>query len=90
MLAVLLWLLASHAAFMSQSTVCGHGVSAMFTTSYPARCVLALFLAGALFISYTIKTFGALIFATIMTTRQFVSILLSCILFAHPLTAGQG
>lgn len=26
--------------------------------------------AGALFISYTIKTFGALLFATIMTTRQ--------------------
>lgn len=24
-----------------------------------------------------------------MTTRQFISILLSCILFAHPLTAGQ-
>lgn len=44
---------------------------------------------GALFISYTIKTFGALIFATIMTTRQFLSILLSCILFAHPLSLGQ-
>lgn len=24
-----------------------------------------------------------------MTTRQFISILLSCILFAHPLTGGQ-
>jgi hypothetical protein len=24
-----------------------------------------------------------------MTTRQFISILLSCLLFAHPLTAGQ-
>lgn len=44
---------------------------------------------GALFISYTIKTFGALIFATIMTTRQFLSILLSCVLFAHPLSGGQ-
>ncbi len=44
---------------------------------------------GALFISYTIKTFGALVFATIMTTRQFLSILLSCILFAHPLSLGQ-
>lgn len=44
---------------------------------------------GALFISYTIKTFGALIFATIMTTRQFLSILLSCVLFAHPLSLGQ-
>uniref|UniRef100_A0A7S3VIB7 Sugar phosphate transporter domain-containing protein n=1 Tax=Dunaliella tertiolecta TaxID=3047 RepID=A0A7S3VIB7_DUNTE len=44
---------------------------------------------GALFISYTIKTFGALIFATIMTTRQFLSILLSCFLFLHPLSLGQ-
>lgn len=45
--------------------------------------------AGALFISYTVKTFGALIFATIMTTRQFLSILLSCFLFLHPLSMGQ-
>eukprot|EP00798_Chlamydomonas_sp_ICE-L_P012991 gene12991-5354_t len=44
---------------------------------------------GALFISYTIKTFGSLVFATIMTTRQFLSILLSCVLFAHPLSLGQ-
>ena len=44
---------------------------------------------GQLFISHTIKTYGALIFATVMTTRQFISILLSCILFAHPLTGGQ-
>lgn len=44
---------------------------------------------GQLFISYTIKTYGALIFATVMTTRQFISILLSCILFVHPLTGGQ-
>jgi adenosine 3'-phospho 5'-phosphosulfate transporter B2 len=45
--------------------------------------------AGSLFISFTIKTFGALIFATIMTTRQFLSILLSCFLFLHPLSLGQ-
>jgi adenosine 3'-phospho 5'-phosphosulfate transporter B2 len=44
---------------------------------------------GALFISYTIKTYGSLVFATIMTTRQFLSILLSCVLFAHPLSGGQ-
>jgi adenosine 3'-phospho 5'-phosphosulfate transporter B2 len=44
---------------------------------------------GQLFISHTIKTYGALLFATVMTTRQFISILLSCILFAHPLSAGQ-
>ena len=44
---------------------------------------------GQFFISYTIKNYGALIFATIMTTRQFLSILLSCVLFFHPLSAGQ-
>eukprot|EP01024_Parvocaulis_polyphysoides_P030283 TRINITY_DN2750_c0_g1_i4.p1 TRINITY_DN2750_c0_g1~~TRINITY_DN2750_c0_g1_i4.p1 ORF type:complete len:361 (-),score=45.97 TRINITY_DN2750_c0_g1_i4:872-1954(-) len=44
---------------------------------------------GQLFISHTIKNFGALLFATVMTTRQFLSILLSCILFAHPLSLGQ-
>ncbi|KAL6543847.1 UDP-galactose/UDP-glucose transporter 5B [Orobanche gracilis] len=41
------------------------------------------------FISYTIRSFGALTFATIMTTRQLVSILLSCVWFAHPLSAEQ-
>ena len=45
--------------------------------------------AGQLFIVHTIRTFGALLFATVMTTRQFLSILVSCVLFAHPLSAGQ-
>ena len=44
---------------------------------------------GQLFISHTIKTYGALLFATVMTTRQFISILLSCVLVAHPLSLGQ-
>ena len=38
---------------------------------------------------YTIQKFGALVFATVMTTRQLVSILASCLLFSHPLAAGQ-
>ncbi|GER44685.1 UDP-galactose transporter 5, partial [Striga asiatica] len=41
------------------------------------------------FISYTIRNFGALAFATIMTTRQLVSILLSCLWFSHPLSSEQ-
>ncbi|XP_038980145.1 UDP-galactose/UDP-glucose transporter 5B-like [Phoenix dactylifera] len=41
---------------------------------------------GQFFIYYTIRTFGALTFATIMTTRQLVSILLSCVWFSHPLS----
>ncbi|KAI4322177.1 hypothetical protein L6164_021894 [Bauhinia variegata] len=45
--------------------------------------------ASQFFISYTIRNFGALIFATIMTTRQLVSIMLSCVWFAHPLSWEQ-
>jgi adenosine 3'-phospho 5'-phosphosulfate transporter B2 len=44
---------------------------------------------GSLFISFTIKSFGALVFATIMTTRQFLSILLSALVFRNPLSGGQ-
>lgn len=44
---------------------------------------------GQLFILYTIREFGSLVFATIMTSRQFMSILLSCLLFMHPLSGGQ-
>ena len=46
-------------------------------------------LAGQLLIVHTIRSFGALVFATIMTTRQFVSVLASCIIFGHPLSPGQ-
>ncbi|KAJ8750421.1 hypothetical protein K2173_015560 [Erythroxylum novogranatense] len=45
--------------------------------------------ASQFFISYTIRTFGALTFAAIMTTRQLVSIMLSCLWFAHPLSWEQ-
>ncbi|GAX76374.1 hypothetical protein CEUSTIGMA_g3820.t1 [Chlamydomonas eustigma] len=65
-----------------------------FITRHPEALWNVIYLSlsatiGALFISYTIKTFGSLVFATIMTTRQFLSILLSCLLFAHPLSIGQ-
>ncbi|KAI4334481.1 hypothetical protein L6164_019169 [Bauhinia variegata] len=45
--------------------------------------------ASQFFISYTIRNFGALTFATIMTTRQLVSIMLSCLWFAHPVSSEQ-
>ena len=65
-----------------------------FVSRHPEALASVMMLSGAatvgqLFISHTIKTFGALLFATVMTTRQFISILLSCILFAHPLSGGQ-
>ncbi|XP_068637395.1 UDP-galactose/UDP-glucose transporter 5-like [Aristolochia californica] len=45
--------------------------------------------ASQFFISYTIRTFGSLTTATIMTTRQLVSIMLSCLWFVHPLSGEQ-
>jgi len=41
---------------------------------------------GQMIILITIKEFGALFFATVMTVRQVVSIILSCIIYLHPLT----
>merc|ERR1712060_340453 len=40
---------------------------------------------GQLFIFYTIKRFGPLVFTMIMTTRQLFSIVLSCFLYGHPI-----
>ncbi|KIZ01972.1 hypothetical protein MNEG_5989 [Monoraphidium neglectum] len=57
-------------------------LGSIFLLSCAASC-------GSLCISYTIKSFGALTFATIMTTRQFLSILLSSAFFGSPLTRGQ-
>lgn len=42
---------------------------------------------GQLFIYYTIGQFGAVIFIIIMTTRQALAILLSCMIYGHPVTA---
>ena len=41
---------------------------------------------GQLFIFHTIAAFGPLIFTLIMTTRQAISILLSCLFYSHPLS----
>lgn len=44
---------------------------------------------GQLFIFYTIKEFGPVIFTIMMTTRQILSLILSCIVFSHPLNAAS-
>lgn len=44
---------------------------------------------GQLFIFYTIKRFGSVIFAVIMTMRQFLAILLSCAIYGHRLSVGS-
>ena len=44
---------------------------------------------GTIAIYYTVHEFGALFFALVMTTRQIISILLSCIIYSHPLGFSQ-
>jgi len=66
----------------------------MFVQKYPEVWwwIIGISLASAavqFLVTHTIKEYGALVFATVMTTRQWFSILLSCILFAHPLSLGQ-
>ncbi|KAL3874713.1 hypothetical protein ACJMK2_037688 [Sinanodonta woodiana] len=41
---------------------------------------------GQLFIFYTIEKFGAVTFTIIMTLRQALAILLSCVIYGHPVT----
>lgn len=61
-----------------------------YPSSYAAACILSLAACcGQLVIYYIIKNFGALVFATAMVFRHIVAILLSCILFWHPLTLYQ-
>jgi solute carrier family 35 (adenosine 3'-phospho 5'-phosphosulfate transporter), member B2 len=43
---------------------------------------------GQIFIYYTIKEFGPVVFTIIMTTRQIFSLFVSCLVFAHPLQIG--
>lgn len=56
---------------------------------YDSTILSASAVIGQFIITATIKDFGALVFATIMTTRQFLSILFSCFWFLHPLTMQQ-
>lgn len=53
-------------------------------------CLLSLSAAiGQVFIYYTIQELGALFYSLCMVTRQLVSIILSCIIFIHPLNFNQ-
>ncbi len=68
--------------------------SVLFVLRHPDALTVILALSASsavvqLIISYTIKRYGALVFATIMTTRQFFSILLSSVVFWTPLTLWQ-
>jgi len=66
--------------------------SIQFLASQPVALVhvLVLSLSSALtqyMVSYTIKHFGPMIFTLIATIRQFISVLISAVLFGHRLTS---
>eukprot|EP00183_Erythrolobus_madagascarensis_P005722 CAMPEP_0185846878 /NCGR_PEP_ID=MMETSP1354-20130828/2355_1 /TAXON_ID=708628 /ORGANISM="Erythrolobus madagascarensis, Strain CCMP3276" /LENGTH=340 /DNA_ID=CAMNT_0028547089 /DNA_START=111 /DNA_END=1133 /DNA_ORIENTATION=+ len=84
-------------ATLSVLGILGKG-SALSTVSFISRHPRLLFdaavlsfsaVAGQFAITHTIKTFGALAYATIMTIRQLLSVLLSNILFSHNMTLAQ-
>lgn len=65
-----------------------------FCSTYPSLLADSTLLSvcatlGQMVIYYMIKEFGALIFSTVMVTRQVVSIILSTIIYLHPLSAWQ-
>ena len=47
-------------------------------------CIFATI--GQLFIFYTVKHFGAVVFSIIMSMRILMSTILSCIVYSHPIT----
>lgn len=63
-----------------------------FMLQYPSFMFDCLLLStfsasGQLFIFYTIAQFGAVIFTIIMTVRQGLAILISCVLYSHPISS---
>lgn len=56
-------------------------------SSFVADCVVLSICSavGQLFIYHTISTFGPVIFVIIMTVRQVIAVVISCIQFHHPL-----
>eukprot|EP01102_Stenamoeba_stenopodia_P021949 TRINITY_DN8978_c0_g1_i2.p1 TRINITY_DN8978_c0_g1~~TRINITY_DN8978_c0_g1_i2.p1 ORF type:complete len:339 (-),score=46.63 TRINITY_DN8978_c0_g1_i2:156-1172(-) len=68
--------------------------SIQFTMAYPGFMFNSVLLSicaagGQVIIYYSIKEFGALFFSTVMTTRQIISMLLSSIIYLHPLSFWQ-
>lgn len=72
----------------------GAAESISFVGRYPKvapdiAALSAAAVAGQFAISHTIHAFGALLYAGVMTSRQFASVLASDFLFEHGLNAGQ-
>eukprot|EP00013_Stygamoeba_regulata_P007548 CAMPEP_0177642976 /NCGR_PEP_ID=MMETSP0447-20121125/7907_1 /TAXON_ID=0 /ORGANISM="Stygamoeba regulata, Strain BSH-02190019" /LENGTH=308 /DNA_ID=CAMNT_0019145237 /DNA_START=193 /DNA_END=1119 /DNA_ORIENTATION=- len=62
-----------------------------FVMKYPEAylaviCLSAAACCGQIVIYYIIKNFGALVFSTVMVTRNVISIFISCVFFGHGLT----
>ncbi|KAK3885951.1 hypothetical protein Pcinc_009883 [Petrolisthes cinctipes] len=69
----------------------GFGPSLAFMFTYPTFFWDILILSvcsatGQLFIYYTISVFGPVVFIIIMTIRQGLAILLSCLIYGHPVS----
>ena len=69
----------------------GFTSSAAFMLRHPDFIFAAVILSicsasGQLFIFYTISRYGPVVFVIIMTVRQGFAILLSCIIYGHPVT----
>lgn len=77
--------LASHMRCPAASSPLRPRVPTRAARTAPMYCLYCL----QLFIFYTIQQYGALHFALIMTMRQFLSIVLSCLIFSHDLAATQ-
>ena len=65
-------------AFLATSDACRFDVTLLAFTSAT----------GQLFIFYTIKKFGPIVFTIMMTTRQMLSMIVSCLMYGHSLGAG--
>ena len=66
--------------------------SLIFMSQFPAfgfDCVVLSVCSaiGQLFVYYTISQFGAVVFIIIMTLRQAMAVILSCVLYSHPISA---
>lgn len=79
----------TYPSFFFQALTYVHCAVNAFSRADPPASLSLCAVFGVMVIYTTVKEFGALIFATIMTTRQLLNILLSCIIYLHPLTLMQ-
>ena len=77
-------LLCTREMFQACSFLLRHPQSAVYITAVSSVATIIQY-----FVAYTIKAYGALNFATLMTARQFLSVIASCVIFNHRFTLGQ-